>query len=73
VIYCTDIDRAQQPRQIGLAALPVPPDLGDDYWVGAQLYPAFLGNAPSDPAGSMCQRAGWPGGSGTGWWYLTSW
>jgi len=49
VIYYADIDRAQQPRQISLAALPVPPDLGDHHRVRPQLYPALLGNAqPGD-------------------------
>jgi hypothetical protein len=43
------IDGAQQPRQIGLTAVPVPPDLGGYHRVGAQLHPALLSHAqPGD-------------------------
>jgi len=53
VIYGADIDRAQQPGQISLAALPVPPDLGDHHRVRPQLYPALLGHTQPGDHGAV--------------------
>src|SRR5208282_3171756 len=49
VIYGADIDRAQQSRQVHLAALLVTPDQGDHHRVAAQLHSALLGHTqPGD-------------------------
>src|SRR5260370_19244790 len=42
-VHRADIDRAKQPCQAGLAAVPVAPYLGDHHGVAAQFQPGLLG------------------------------